>query len=872
MEEKSLLRPLLDAFEEGVCLLDEAGAVRCMNTVAERLLGYREDELLGRPFLSDLEVAQEGGAPQFGVGEAFDRLSAFRQDLTQFRRKDGSVLGVACALQPLGRDGAGPTLLKFRERERGPACDIALRDIEAKLGTIFDTISDGLIVIDQSGAIQLFTSGAERLFGYRQDELLGQNVKTLMPSPYRDAHDGYLATYLRTGIKKIIGIGREVSGQRKNGTVFPLYLSVGEMCLDGRHLFAGIIHDLTQGKRAEEQLLTLSAAVDQSPAAVLITALDGQIEYVNHAFTRLTGYSAGELVGQNPRLLQSGHTGHERYRRLWETILDGREWRGEIQDRKKNGELYWALETITPLHNSQGEITHYLAIQQDITEQKQDKEALAESETRFRQVAEMAGEWLWEQDPEGHYIYSSGAVQDILGFTPVEIRGKHYLDLLTAEDRKHWTEAIPFPSADIRQPFHRLLNHYCHKDGHEVYTESTGAPIFDKQGKLIKWRGVDHDVTARKAFEDALRVRDRAIEATHVGIVITDAQAQGNSNIYVNPALSRITGYSREELLRQNMRLLQGPDTDPAAVEQIRQAINTGRSCEVVLKNYRKGGAPFWNELLISPVVDDRGKLTHYIGIQTDVTERRRAEESRHELEIAKHIQLSLLPAAPLRLPSAELAGVCVPASHVGGDYFDFFHTSGAVDVVIADVSGHSVGAALIMAEVRSTLRASTRKVAGAPVGPAQVLHVLNELLYDDLIGVELFITMFYLEYLSDTRTLKYANAGHNLALLLRLGDATCTPLDAEGLVLGVRREVEFEEKSIELAAGDRLLLYTDGVTDAQNPAGEYFDVARLCALFSAYRTLPPEALIEQLLAEVRAFSGNAPLLDDISMVTLQVR
>jgi len=140
------------------------------------------------------------------------------------------------------------------------------------------------------------------------------------------------------------------------------------------------------------------------------------------------------------------------------------------------------------------------------------------------------------------------------------------------------------------------------------------------------------------------------------------------------------------------------------------------------------------------------------------------------------------------------------------------------------------------------------------------------------LTGVELFITMFYLEYLSDTRTLKYANAGHNLALLLRLGDGTCTPLDAEGLVLGVRREVDFEERSIELAAGDRLLLYTDGVTDAQNPEGEYFDVARLCALFSAYRTLPPEALIEQLLAEVRAFSGHIPLRDDISMVTLQVR
>jgi phosphoserine phosphatase RsbU/P len=855
------LRPLLDAFAEAVCLLDEDGTVRCMNATAERLLGYREDELLGRSPLSNLEVALEGGA-----AAAFDRLSPFRRESTWFRRKDGSVLVVVCAIQPLGQDDAGPTLLKFREREREPACDMALRDIETKLGAIFDAISDGIIIIDESGAIQLFTSGAEQLFGYRHNEVLGQNVKMLMPSPSRESHDSYLATYLRTGIKKIIGTGREVSGQRKNGMVFPMYLSVGEMRLDGCHLFVGIIHDLTQRKRAEEQLLTLSSAVDQSPVAVLIAALDGQIEYVNHSFTHLTGYGADELVGQNPRLLQSGHTAQEQYRRLWETIQDGREWRGEIQDRKKNGELYWALETITPLRNTQGEITHYLAIQQDITEQKQDKEALAESEARFRQVAEMAGEWLWEQDPEGHYLYSSGAVRDILGFTPLEIRGKYYLDLLTAEDRKHWTA-----TADIRQSFHRLVNRYRHKDGHEVYTESTGAPIFDEQGKLIKWRGVDHDITARKAFEDALRVRDRAIEATHVGIVIAGA-SHGNPNIYVNPALSRITGYSREELLRQNMRLLQGPDTDPAAVEQIRQAVNSGRSCEVVLKNYRKDGTPFWNELLISPVLDDTGKLTHYIGIQTDVTERRRAEESRHELEIAKHIQLSLLPDAPLVLPTAELAGVCVPASHGGGDYFDFFHTSDAVDIVIADVSGHSVGAALIMAEARSTLRAATRKVAGVPVGPAQVLRDLNELLYDDLTRAELFITMFYLKYLPDTRILKYANAGHNKALLLRVDDATCTALDAEGLVLGVRREVDFEERSVGLAAGDRLLLYTDGVTEAENQRGAFFDVAHLGALFSAYRTLPPEALIGALLAEVRAFCGETPIRDDISMLMLQVR
>jgi sigma-B regulation protein RsbU (phosphoserine phosphatase) len=128
-------------------------------------------------------------------------------------------------------------------------------------------------------------------------------------------------------------------------------------------------------------------------------------------------------------MLQSKHTENDQYRRLWESIRAGVEWRGQIEDRRKDGALYWASEIITPLRDAGGEITHYLAIQQDITEQKRDKEALLESEQRFRQIADMAGEWLWEQDLDGRYTYSSGAVEDVLGMTPEEVVGKTYLDL-----------------------------------------------------------------------------------------------------------------------------------------------------------------------------------------------------------------------------------------------------------------------------------------------------------------------------------------------------------------------------------------------------------------------------------------------------------
>ncbi len=863
-------RLILEAFDEGLCLLDEAGALCAMNGAAERLTGYLEQELISHPLLTKLEISSgNGGADSTASSHDLPTPPSGWVDV-RLRRKDGSKVDAVCAIFPVGSNAAW-TLLKLRPREPALIEGVALRDTKVILETIFGGMADGLVLIDEGGKIQLFSAGAERLFGYRVEEALGANVKLLMPSPYHEAHDGYLSDYRESGVRKIIGIGREVFGRRKDGSTFPMYLSIGEICVEGQRYFVGVTHDLTRLKRAEERLITLSAAVDQSPAAVMISNKDGRIEYVNNRFVHLTGYEADELIGQNPRLLQSNHTASELYRRLWETICSGSEWRGEIQDRKKSGELYWAQETITPLRDARGEITHFLAIQEDVTQQKRDREALAESEQRFRHVAEMAGEWLWEQDPWGRYIYSSVAVRDILGLEPEVILGKNYLDLFAGEPPAHWMAELPSHSAENCHPFHRLVNHYRHKDGHDVYTESTGAPIFDRNGELIKWRGVDHDITARKQYEDALRVRNRAIESVHIGIVICDARTPGNPNIYVNPALSRITGYTRDELLGHSMNLLQGPETDPAAVEEIRRAIANELSCEVTLKNYRKDGSAFWNELLISPVADDSGAITHYIGVQTDVTERRKAEESRHELEIAKHIQLSLLPDAPLRLPCAELAGVCLPATHVGGDYFDYFDNSGGVDVVIADVSGHSVGAALIMTEVRSTLRAETRRSIGAPTGPAQVLRDLNELLYHDLTRAELFITMFYFRFLSETRTLKYANAGHNSPLLLRSSQSACALLDAEGLVLGVKRAVDFEERSIELSAGDKLLFYTDGVTEAQNRRGDFFGVDRLCEAFRAHRDLAPETLITEVLADMREFCGDAPRSDDIAMVIMEI-
>lgn len=866
METLAADRGILDAFDEALCVVESSGALRSMNRAAERLTGYTESELRGRSFFSQL-VARRGadGEPAWST-HARERL------FLRVRRKDRRLIDIRCEIDPLAGDSGG-ALIKLRTVEEGLSEAEALDDIKETLHAIFDGMADGLVVIDEAGKILLFSKGAEKLFGYRAEEALGANVKMLMPSPYREAHDGYLAAYESTGVKKIIGIGREVVGRRKNGTTFPMYLSIGEIRLKGTRYFVGVTHDLTRLKRAEDRLLTFSAAIEQSPIAVMIANRDGEIEYVNSRFATLTGYQPHELIGRNPRMLQSKRTDSDQYRRLWESISAGVEWRGQIQDKRKDGKLYWASEIITPLRDASGAITHYLAIQQDITEQKRDKEALFESEQRFRQVADMAGDWLWEQDQDGRYTYSSNAVEDVLGMTPEEVVGKTYLDLFAKEPASGAAVAtnarVPIAS---RRPFHRVVNHYHHKNGADVYTESTGAPVFDETGRLVKWRGVDHDITSRKKFEDALRVRNRAIEAVPIGIAIWDAQAPGVPNVYVNPALSRITGFAREELLGHSMHLLRGPQTDPAALEEIRNAIAHRKGCQVTVKFYRKDGSPFWDELFISPVANEAGRITHFVSVHADISERRRIEESRHELEIAKQIQLSLLPSAPLRTPHMEVAGICAPASHVGGDYFDYFENAGVIDTVIADVSGHSVGAALIMTEVRSTLRAETRKATNALSGPAEVLRDLNELLHDDLFAADLFITMFYCRFLPQTRMLQYANAGQNPPLLLRADGGMCAQLDADGLVLGVMRDVDFKEGRIELAPGDRLLFYTDGITETQNRQGEFFGLERLSTSFMQHRSLSPSDLIKATLADVCAFRGEAPATDDIAMVVAQAR
>jgi two-component system, LuxR family, sensor kinase FixL len=190
------------------------------------------------------------------------------------------------------------------------------------------TAVDGIIVIDAKGLVQVYNQACEALFGYSSGEVIGQNVKMLMPQPYHGEHDRYLSSYKNTGQKKIIGVGREVVGRRKDQSTFPMYLSVGEGELDGEPIFVGIIHDLTERKKADdavrEREARLQSILDTVPDAIVIIDEMGIIESFSPAASRLFGYRPADVIGQNVKVLMP-----QPYRAQHDSYLDNYRRTGE---------------------------------------------------------------------------------------------------------------------------------------------------------------------------------------------------------------------------------------------------------------------------------------------------------------------------------------------------------------------------------------------------------------------------------------------------------------------------------------------------------------------------------------------------------------
>lgn len=253
IQENSRLAAIVNSSEDAIIGKTLEGVVTDWNRGAQTIFGYSAEEMVGR----SISILQPPGRE----GEAREILDRVRhgEHLEHFettrRRKDGKIIDVAVSVSPVWDTegclvGASKIARDITDTRRAVA---ALSEREAHLQSVLDTVPDAMIVINTQGIMQSFSATAERLFGYRTDEAIGRNVKLLMPQPYRDRHDGYLSRYMATGERHVIGKGRVAIGQRKDGSTFPMELSVGEVHSGEHRFFTGFVRDLTERQEAQQR-------------------------------------------------------------------------------------------------------------------------------------------------------------------------------------------------------------------------------------------------------------------------------------------------------------------------------------------------------------------------------------------------------------------------------------------------------------------------------------------------------------------------------------------------------------------------------------------------------------------------------------------
>ncbi|WP_176961518.1 PAS domain S-box protein [Mariprofundus sp. NF] len=261
--------------------------------------------------------------------------------------------------------------------------EMSSRVAEGRMNEAVKMAMDSVIIIDVENRILTFNRAAEKTFGYPHDAVIGKDITNIIiPERFRDMHRRGIARYLESEEAPILGKRVETVAQHFDGHEFPIEISISAAKANEKHEFIAFIRDLSEQKKASEKIRKLSQAIEQAGESIIITDSEGTIEYVNPAFCDITGYQSDEIIGQNPRILNSGEQNRRFYQEMWRTIKAGENWQGRIVDRRKDGSVFPAILNISPIFDENNNITHFIGLQQNLQEYE-------ELEERFQQAQKM---------------------------------------------------------------------------------------------------------------------------------------------------------------------------------------------------------------------------------------------------------------------------------------------------------------------------------------------------------------------------------------------------------------------------------------------------------------------------------------------------
>ena len=570
-ESRERLRGILESAMDSIITVDSQQRIVLFNAAAERMFRCAAGDALGQSierFIPQrFRSAHTAHIKKFGETGVTNRAMGTLGEIWGVRQ-DGEEFQIEASISQIETGGKKMFTVILRDVTERKQAEAALRANEEMLRLLLDGIKDyAVYMLDPGGRVASWNTGAARIKGYSTEEILGKQI-SLFYTP-EDQASGIPGRALQEAVSK----GRfEGQGQRvrKDGSRFWAHIIVVPMYDHEGNLrgFSKVLQDVTERKLAEERLneslvtseRALKELADQKfaldqHAIVAMTDVQGTIIYVNDKFCAISQYSKDELIGQNHRILNSGHHAKEFFQQMYHTIASGKVWHGEIKNRAKDGSMYWVDTTIVPFIGADGKPRQYVAIRADITERKRIEEALRE-QARILDLGQVL-----VRDMDSRIVLWSLGTEKLYGFTREEAVGRISHELLQTE--------FPEPLASIEEKIHRAgvwEGELVHRkrNGDTVVVASVWALHQSAKGQPVRVLESNTDITASKQAKERLAAQakelsrqaeelarsQQALEAQkHMLQSVLDSMAEGlvavdeqGKFVLWNPAAERILG------------------------------------------------------------------------------------------------------------------------------------------------------------------------------------------------------------------------------------------------------------------------------------------------------------------------------------------
>lgn len=537
IKNKKLLETITESTSSGLLIYQDSKVVY-FNTSLLNILKSKKENFLGKDirdfiFEDDKPVFDSINSKLFksGYGESNPEI--------RFVNEENEVVWVNCNVKIIRWKGSKAIISSVTDISKRKTVEKRLENRELIFRNMFEQHSASILLINpEDGQLIGANQASADFYGWTMEELQEMNIADLSVSSNEQ-----IGSVMKSILNKKAH-HLEFVHKKKDGSLVDVEVFSNSVTVGSKKFLHSIIVDVSEKKRAIQQAFKLNRAVENSSSAVVMTDVNGTIEYVNPAFETITGHNAKSAIGRNPRILNANIQSEAYYKDMWDTILSGQVWKSEIQNKKKDGSLFWEKIVISPIFGKNKTITNFVAVKEDITANKRILRQLRKSERYYRTLINKSTDVISTIDKKGRIIYESSSVLEVLGYEPNEILGQYLFDFIHPSEIDQ-TSRLLSEFIDNPNEIKNVNFRFRHKDGYWLHIEGVGRNLLDDpdiKGILFNYRDVSSKINL---MNDLVFEKKKAIESDNLKTAFLQ-----NMSHEIRTPLNGILGFSK--LLQTN--------------------------------------------------------------------------------------------------------------------------------------------------------------------------------------------------------------------------------------------------------------------------------------------------------------------------------